>query len=174
MGDPVEETSADCAAGTADVLLGNYSTLFVEAKKGEDVVGLGGPVNVQAEGGLNPLTGAILVDVDVAIDIGFLDVSFKVAQGSCEDAGLGDVDVMVYKQLVSLDREPLWEDPMTVACADGLVVEGVEVGSSYTIEVMGSAGGTTFGTAGSGHRVMIQQAGSAAEINLIDITPAGD
>lgn len=175
MGDPVEETTADCTAGSADVSLGNYSTVFVEAKKGEQVVGLGGPENIQAEGGLvgsvNPLSGAILVDVDVAIEIGFLDVSFTVAQDTCEAAGLGEVEVMVSKQLVSLDREPLWDEPMTTTCADGITIDGVEVGGSYTIEVSGTAGGTTFGTPFPGHRAMITQAASATQINLIDITP---
>jgi hypothetical protein len=178
MGDPVEETSADCTAGTADIALGNYSTIFVEAKKGEDVVGLGGPLNVQAQGGLvgslNPLTGALQVDVDVAIEIGFLNVSFTVAQGSCEDAGVGELEVMLYKQLVSLDREQVWEEPMTTTCADGITIEGVEVGSTYNIEVMGDAGGTMIGTAFPGHRVNVRQAGIATNINLIELDPLSD
>lgn len=171
MGVDDEPVTAECSAGTMELALGNYSVIRTDLLKGGQTVGSAPLFDVQASGGaasaVNPLEGPLLLQADIEVKVGVLEVGFTVGQQDCDAANPGDIDIEVSKQLTGLDREMV--DEATVSCADGYLFEQAEIGETYFIRASATYMGRDFGTAASGHRVNMGNPITSTVVNLIDV-----
>ena len=164
-----EPVEVDCATGTADVGLGSFNTVFAEILRGGEVVGRSDLVEVTTTGGaigaINPLSGNVLIDLDVNVELGFMEIGFTAVQEDCEHAGVGAIDLIINRQITGLDREVVVDE--SVSC-DGYLFEGAKVGETYLISAQSSIEGVDFGTSGSGHRVVMERSVLSTTVNLIE------